>query len=107
MARTVKYIVEPVAYWSKLSGTSEHACTVTRTADGKRVSFRADSESNVISGVRALIRDDTHAWYPTVLTINTRWLPRKEFKAHTAEIPRFGGFGEDIAKQIRVAFRKA
>lgn len=104
-ARAVKYVLETTAYWSR-NGHSERFSTVTRTSDGKRVSFEHDGVSNVASGLASLTK--SHG-YPTVMVIDENWVNYRQYMARKGDrgsIPHFHGSGEQMAAQIRKAFRK-
>ena len=99
--RAVKYVIKHYAYWSP-NGHSSHASTVTRTSDGKRISFTHDGDSNAESGLWEMVGK-----YPGVLSVGTTWLKCREYNEHVKGLPHFHGAGAEMAKQIRAAFRKA
>jgi len=100
--RAVKYVVENFSHWSR-NGYTERYSTITRTSDGKRLSFQHNGTSNVISGLAVLAGSYGH---PAILDLDDNLVTFQEYQRATKDLPYFHGSGKKLAKQIRAAFRK-
>ena len=100
--RAVKYVVENFSHWSR-NGYTERYSTITRTSDGKRLSFQHDGTSNVLRGLAELAGSYGH---PATLSLNDTDVSYREYQRAAKDLPYFHGSGKKMAKQLRAAFRK-